>query len=102
MSMAYFLLRLQPPRRTFPFDATEHEKELFSEHSAYWLDRAAAGEAIAVGPVFDEAGAWGMALVEAENEAAARRLGEADPVIRAGAGFAYAAAPVPSLILRQR
>ena len=100
--MAYFLLRLTPPRPTFPFDATEDEKALFAEHSGYWLERAASGAAIAVGPVFDPAGAWGLALVEAEDEAAAKRLGEDDPVIRAGAGFTYAAAPVPSLILRQR
>ena len=41
-------------------------------------------------------------MVEAQDEASAKELGEADPVIRAGAGFTYAVAPVPSLILRQR
>ena len=100
--MAYFLLRLSPPRPTFPFDATEEEKALFAEHSGYWLERAEAGAAIAVGPVFAEGGAWGLALVEAEDEREAWELAEADPVIRARAGFTYALAPVPSLILRQR
>lgn len=99
--MAYFLLRLSPPRPSFPFDATETEKALFADHSDYWLGKADRGEAIAVGPVFDPAGTWGLALVEAEDDAAARSLADADPVIRADAGFAYTLAPVPSLILRQ-
>ena len=99
--MAYFLLRLTPPRPSFPFDATEAEKALFSEHSAYWLERAASGEAVAVGPVFEAGGAWGIALVEAAEEAGAQELGAADPVIKAQAGFAYTVSPVPSLILRR-
>ena len=99
--MAYFLLRLSPPRPSFPFDATEAEKTLFAEHSGYWLDQAARGAAIAVGPVFDATGTWGLALVEAEDSIAARELADADPVIRAEAGFAYTLAPIPSLILRQ-
>jgi uncharacterized protein YciI len=100
--MPYFLLRLSPPRPTFPFDATDAEKALFDRHAAYWLDQAEAGAAVAVGPVFDPAGAWGLALVEAPDEAAAIALGNRDPVIAADAGFAYALAPVPSLILRSR
>lgn len=99
--MAYFLLRLSPPRPSFPFDATEAEKTIFAEHSGYWLDKAKTGEAVAVGPVFDAAGTWGLALVEAEDETEAKQLGDADPVIRANAGFAYTLAPIPSLILRQ-
>lgn len=109
--MPYFLLRLEPPRPTFPFDATEAEKALFQEHAAYWMARAEDGRAIAVGPVFEPGDAadpaktpaktWGFALVEAADEAGAVSLGAADPVIRAEAGFRYTAAPVPSLILRQ-
>ena len=99
--MPTFLRRLTPPRPSFPFDATETEKALFSEHAAYWIARAGEGRAIAVGPVFEPTGTWGLALVETEDEAAATALGAADPVIVAQAGFAYAVAPVPSLILRQ-
>ena len=54
--MAYFLLRLEPPRPSFPFDATEAEKALFSAHSGYWMEQAEAGAAIAVGPVFEPGG----------------------------------------------
>ena len=99
--MPYFPLRLTPPRPSFPLDATEAEKALFSEHAAYWIARAQEGRAIAVGPVFEPGNIWGLALVETDDEAGAIALGAADPVIAANAGFAYAAAPVPSLILRQ-
>jgi uncharacterized protein YciI len=99
--MAYFLLRLTPPRPSFPFDATAAEKALFSDHAAYWLERAEAGQAIAVGPVFDPAGTWGLALVEAEDAERAQALGATDPVVTADAGFAYTVSPVPSLILRR-
>ena len=99
--MAYFLLRLTPPRPSFPLDASEAEKGLFSEHAAYWLERAAAGEAVAVGPVFEAAGAWGLALGVAAEPDRAEALGAADPVILAQAGFSYTVSPVPSLILRR-
>ena len=99
--MAYFLLRLEPPRPSFPFDATDAEKALFSAHSGYWMEQADAGAAIAVGPVFEPGGTWGLALVEAEDVAQAQALGEADPVLMAQAGFRYTVSPVPSLILRR-
>ncbi|MBP1178787.1 YciI family protein [Methylobacterium sp. PvR107] len=98
--MAYFLLRLEPPRPSFPFDATDAEKALFSAHSGYWMEEAASGAAIAVGPVFESGGTWGLALVEAADAAQAQALGAADPVVMAQAGFRYRVSPVPSLILR--
>jgi len=99
--MAYFLLRLKGPRPSFPFDATEEEKARMQEHSAFWQEKADAGIAIVVGPVFDPDGAWGMGLVEVGDESAARALYEADPIIRAGLGFSYDVLPVPQLILRR-
>ena len=100
--MAHFLLRLSAPRPTFPFDMSEEEAALFERHFAYWRQRAEAGAAIAVGPVFDPDGPWELALIEAADEAEAMRIGEDDPVIQAKAGFAYTIAPIPSLILRPR
>lgn len=100
--MAHFLLRMTAPRPSFPFDMSEEEKALFERHFAYWTERAEAGEAIAAGPVFDPEGPWGLALVEAADEAEAARIGAADPVITAQAGFAYSLAPIPTLILRPR
>lgn len=69
--MAYFHLRLVPPRPTFPHDATEPEVK-----------------------------AWGMALVEVENAEEAQLLADADPIILAGIGFRFDIEPMPTLILR--
>jgi uncharacterized protein YciI len=99
--MAYFLLRLKAPRPSFPFDATEEETARMQEHFAFWQEKADAGTAIVVGPVFDPAGVWGMGLVEVGDESAARALYESDPIIRAGLGFSYDVLPVPQLILRR-
>ncbi|BAF90010.1 conserved hypothetical protein [Azorhizobium caulinodans ORS 571] len=88
-------------RPTFPFDATEAEMAAMGQHMAYWQQQAEAGPAIAVGPVFDPAGAWGLALVEADDEAQARRLSEDDPITGMNLGFSYEVLPVPSLILRR-
>lgn len=99
--MAYFLLKLAAPRPTFPFDATQAENEAMSAHFAYWHQQAAAKAAVAVGPVFDPQGPWGMAIVETDGEAGALALADADPVVQAGLGFSYTALPIPSLILRQ-
>jgi hypothetical protein len=69
--MAYFHLRLVPPRPTSPLDVTEPDMK-----------------------------AWGMALVEMENAEEAQLLADADPVILAGIGFRFDIAPMPTLILR--
>jgi uncharacterized protein YciI len=98
--MAYFHLKLIPPRSTFPSDMTEVEREAMGRHAAYWQGKAEERIAIAVGPVFDPAGTYGMAVVEIHDEDAAQALGENDPVVQAGLGFRYAVASIPSLIPR--
>ncbi|MGO4438006.1 YciI family protein [Rhizobium sp. RAF56] len=98
--MAYFHLKLLPPRQTFPHDATEEETAAMQRHAAYWRRNADTGMAIAVGPVFDPRGAWGMAVIEAADPAAAKVIADADPVVLAGLGFRYEISPIPSLILR--
>jgi len=99
--MAHFMLRLIGPRPTFPADATDDEREAMRLHAEYWQVKADAGTAIAVGPVFDPAGVWGMALVEADSAEQATRLGEQDPVTLSGLGFRYTVSPIPSIILRK-
>jgi uncharacterized protein YciI len=99
--MAYFHLKLVAPRPSFPFDATAAEGAAMGAHQVYWQELADRKIAIAVGPVFDPKGPFGMAVVEAENEVEAEALGAADPVIVADLGFRYETAPIPSLILRQ-
>lgn len=98
--MAHFLLKLHGPRATFPGDASDEEREAMRLHAEYWQALIDNRTAIAVGPVFDPAGAWGMALVETENAERAERLGWDDPVILSGLGFSYSLATIPSIMLR--
>jgi hypothetical protein len=99
--MAYFHLKLMPPRQGFPHDATAEEMAAMQRHAAYWRQNAGTGMAIAVGPVFEKQGAWGMAIIEVADVETANAAGDADPVILAGLGFRYEVSPIPSLILRQ-
>lgn len=99
--MAFFLLRLRHRRPSFPFDADAAEKAAMEARGAFWQKETETGRAVAVSPVFDPAGPWGMALVEVEDENAAGDLLAKDPVIEADLGFTYEVLPVPSLLLRR-
>ena len=98
--MPIHLCKLLPPRATFPGDMTPEEGALMQQHAAYWQGVAARGTAIVVGPVFDPAGAWGMAVVDTPDAEAAAALTAADPIAKADAGFRYQIYPVPQAILR--
>ena len=92
--MPYFFCRLNAPRATFVMDMSEAEKALMQTHAAWWLDMTAKGAAVLFGPVFDPRGPWGLGIIEAEDESRARALTAEDPVIKAGAGFAYDVMPM--------
>jgi len=98
--MAYFFFRLVPPRPRFPYDATGEEMAAMKRHAAYWHQNAEEGSAIAVGPVFEGEGGWGMAVVSVEDQQAAQALADADPIIQSGYGFRFDILPMPSIILR--
>ena len=83
----HFVYKLVPPRpTTFAFDMDETEAELMRKHAAYWRDQLDHGKVIVFGPVMDPAGMWGLGVLETEDEAAARALVLADPVIAAAVG----------------
>ena len=92
----YFLLRLVPPRTTFPADMTPAEAKAMGEHSAHLRVHARAGTVIAAGPVANPKGAWGVALVQVADAAEAAAITETDPVVRAGLGFRYETYPLMS------
>ncbi|MRX49134.1 hypothetical protein GI374_01505 [Paracoccus sp. S-4012] len=100
--MSAILLRLHPPRPTFPADATAEELSAMERHAAWWQGLADSGEAVAAGPVLDPEGVWGLAILIAGSEAAALRRVEDDPVIVAGLGFRYTAVAMGGLIVRSR
>ena len=100
--MKYFFCKLTPPRPTFAIDMTDAERQLMREHVAYWSDLAAKGSAIVFGPVADPQGGYGVAVIEAPDEATVRELSIHDPVTAAGVGFSYAIHLMPQVVLRER
>jgi uncharacterized protein YciI len=84
MAKQYYFFKLIPPRPTFPYDITEAEKRLMDEHSRYFEEQFAAGLLLLYGPVLAPGGAFGLAVLEVDGEAEARRFGEQDPSVTGG------------------
>ena len=82
--MPQFLPRLVPPRASFPFDMNEAEQAMMGRHAAYWDNLTERGTCLIFGPVLDLADPWGLAIVEAETEAEARAIFDADPAVSSG------------------
>jgi uncharacterized protein len=78
----HFVYRLIPPRPSFAADMTEAEAGIMAQHIGYWQDLTDRGIAIVFGPVADPAGAWGLAVVEAESEEDVRGLSMEDPAVK--------------------
>jgi uncharacterized protein len=84
LNKQHYFFKLVPPRPTFPQDITEAERRLMDEHFRYFQDHFAAGRLPLFGPVMATGGAFGLAVLEVENEAEARLFGEGDPSVKAG------------------
>ena len=87
--MPHYLCKLKPPRATFMSDMTPDEARIMCAHREYWTPRVETGVVIAMGPVADPAGGYGVAIIEAASDAALESMQAADPAIAARAGFAY-------------
>jgi len=83
MSKQHFFVKLIPPRPTFPMDITPDELALMMQHVQYTKDKFDAGKVLIYGPVMVAAGAFGMAVFEANNEAEVREVLENDPSVLA-------------------
>ena len=79
-----FFARLIPPRATFPGDATPEELDLMRVHFEYTLQHFQAGRVLAFGPVFADAGTFGIAIVDADDIAEVHDLMTNDPSVLAG------------------
>lgn len=84
MAKQHYFFKLIPPRSTFPGDITEPERRLMDEHFRYFQEHFPAGRLLLFGPVMAPGGAFGLAVLEVDNEAEARRFGEGDPSVQAG------------------
>lgn len=79
MPSSFFFARLVPNRPDFATTMTAEEQATMRAHSEYLQTQFAAGTLVIAGPVFDPAGAFGMAVFEAESMDAVHRLLERDP-----------------------
>jgi uncharacterized protein len=84
MAKQHYFFKLIPPRPTFPYDMNENEKRLMEEHALYFQEQFEVGKLLIYGPVMATSGAFGLAVLEVDNEDEARLFGEADPSVRAG------------------
>jgi hypothetical protein len=95
--MPHFLSKLLAPRKTFGRDMTAEERDVMRAHADYWLPHVGAATVIAMGPVADPAGVWGVAIVNAPSLAWLEAAQAQDPAILSGRGFAYENFPMPAI-----
>jgi uncharacterized protein YciI len=84
MEKQYFFFKLIPPRPSFAQDANAEERAIMKQHSDYCGEHFRAGRVLLYGPVLAQEGAFGIGILEVENEAQARGFGENDPSVLAG------------------
>lgn len=53
-------------------------------HAAYWKPDIDSGEMVMFGPVLEQAGSWGLGVVEAEDENELRAFAQGDPTVTSG------------------
>lgn len=63
---------------------TPAEGALMAQHGAYLNDLLEKGKLIVAGPVFDPAGAFGIAILEVESAEEAQQITAHDPTVLAG------------------
>jgi uncharacterized protein YciI len=81
--MAEWIYFIHPPRDDFAATMTADEKAVWSVHFERFQRLLADGTIILVGPTLGSTNT-GIAILEAPDEAAARRLMDEDPVIAGG------------------
>ena len=81
--MAEWIYFLHPPRDDFAVSMSDEERAVFAEHRAYLEELLAQGSLILAGPTGGTVNT-GIAVLETPDEASARAIMDADPVIVAG------------------
>ena len=81
--MAEWIYFIHPPRDDFAATMTDEEKAVWSVHFERFERLLAEGTIVLVGPTLGPVNT-GIAILEAPDEDAARRLMEEDPVIAGG------------------
>ena len=81
--VAEWIYFIHAPRDDFAATMTEHEQQVWGEHFVRLQRLIAEGVLILAGPTLGPVNP-GIAVIEADDEAAARRLMEEDPAIASG------------------
>ena len=81
--MAAWIYFIHPPRDDFMATITDAERDTFGRHADHLERLFAEGTLVLAGPTFGRVNT-GIAVVEAEDEAAARAIMEADPAVAEG------------------
>lgn len=96
--MPGYVFRLIPPRPDFASTMSEDERRVMDAHFTYWGELLASGQVIAVGPVDDPGGPYGIGIVLAPDLAGAEAIRDGDPAMRAPLGFRTEVAPMLRLV----
>src|SRR5574338_660922 len=93
--MKTYFCKLVAPRPSFVQDMTPEESQVMKDHGAYWREWLGKGHVVSFGLVLDPAGAFGIGIVEFDDDAAVRSFTDNDPTIRSGRGFRFDIHPMP-------
>ena len=83
VAVAEWLYFIHPPREDFAATMTDEERQVWGVHFERLQRLLAEGTLILAGPTLGRVNT-GIAVIEAEDEDAARRLMEEDPAIASG------------------
>jgi hypothetical protein len=72
---------------------SEEERAVMDAHFGYWGELLARGQVIAIGPVADPNGPYGIGIVLAAYLAGAEVVRDGDPAMRSPFGFAPRSRP---------
>ncbi len=78
---------------------TQAEAKLMQEHAEYWHDLMRKGLVVVFGPVADPRGAYGIAVLQLDDNADANALGTNDPTIKANVGFKFEVHSMPQVVV---
>jgi uncharacterized protein YciI len=79
-----FLLRYEPVRKDFTLqNMTDAERPVVAQHGAYLKSLFESGKLMLAGQVLDPNGLWGILIVHAADEDAAKAIATGDPGVKA-------------------
>lgn len=82
--LAHFACLIRPVRPGFIEQSTPEEDRIMGDHFQYLKAATEAGTVLMAGPCIAGADSFGIIVLQAESEDAARRFMEHDPSVRGG------------------